>query len=63
MNYVGLIQHQAEQLFGNKAKAATWLTQPKTTFSGRTPLQLAFTEAGYELVKAELERIGHGYAC
>ncbi|WLG46415.1 MbcA/ParS/Xre antitoxin family protein [Pseudomonas sp. FP1740] len=63
MNYVELIQHQAKLVFGNKAKADSWLTQPKNTFGGSTPLELAFTEAGYELVKAELERLSHGFAC
>lgn len=63
MNYVELIQHQAEQVFGNKAKADAWLNQTKTAFGGVTPLKLAFTEAGYELVKAELEKLSHGFAC
>ncbi|WP_115147687.1 MbcA/ParS/Xre antitoxin family protein [Pseudomonas jessenii] len=58
-----LIRRLAEQVFGNKVKADNWLTQPKTAFGGVTPLELAFTEAGYELVKAELEKLGHGYAC
>ena len=63
MNHVELIQRQAEQVFGNKATAATWLKQPKNTFGGSTPMQLAHTEEGYELVKAELERLSHGFAC
>ncbi|VVO74163.1 MbcA/ParS/Xre antitoxin family protein [Pseudomonas fluorescens] len=63
MNYVELIQLQANQVFGNKAKADIWLNQPKTAFDGSTPLELAHTEEGYELVKAELERVSHGYAC
>ncbi|WP_419710497.1 antitoxin Xre/MbcA/ParS toxin-binding domain-containing protein [Pseudomonas sp. NFX224] len=63
MNYVELVQHQAEQVFGNKAKADVWLSQPKSTFDGSTPLGVALTEAGYELVKAELERISHGFVC
>lgn len=63
MNYVQLLQLQAEHVFGNKVKANTWLTQPKNTFGGTTPLEFAHTEAGYELVKAELDRIGHGFAC
>lgn len=63
MNNVELIQNQAEQIFGNKEKADTWLTQPKTALGGSTPLELAQTKAGYELVKAELEKLGHGYAC
>ena len=63
MNYVELIQHQAQVVFGNKEKADSWLAQPKTAFGGVTPLQLTHTEAGYELVKAELERINQGYVC
>lgn len=63
MNYVELIQHQAECVFGNKAKADYWLNLPKSTFSGISPLQAAHTEAGYEIVKALLERISHGFSC
>ena len=63
MNYVELVQHQAEQIFGNKEKADTWLTQPKTALGGSTPLELSRTEEGYELVKAELEKLSHGFAC
>ncbi|WEX14254.1 MbcA/ParS/Xre antitoxin family protein [Pseudomonas sp. G11] len=63
MNYVELIRRQAEQAFGSKVKADNWLTQPKTAFGGSTPLELANAEAGYELVKAELERLYQGFAC
>lgn len=63
MNYVELIQHQAQRVFGNKTKADAWLTQPKNTFGGSTALELARTEEGYELVKAELEKLSHGFAC
>ena len=63
MNYVELIQRRAEQIFGNKAKADMWMTQPKTALGGSTPLEQAQTEAGYELVKAELQKLSHGYAC
>lgn len=63
MNYVELVQHQAEAIFGNKDKADSWLNQPKTALGGSTPLELANTEAGYEFVKAELERLCHGFAC
>ncbi|NNB31674.1 DUF2384 domain-containing protein [Pseudomonas fragi] len=54
---------QANQVFGNKAKADIWLNQPKTAFGRSAPLKLAHTEAGYELVKAELERVSYGNAC
>lgn len=62
MKYVELIQLQAKQVFGKKVKADIWLNQPKMTFEGSTPLELAHTEVGYERVKAELERVSHGYA-
>ncbi|MCK8687911.1 MbcA/ParS/Xre antitoxin family protein [Pseudomonas umsongensis] len=54
MNYVELIQLQAQLVFGNKTKADTWLNQPKTVLGGSTPMQLAHTEAGYERLQAEL---------
>lgn len=63
MNSVELLQHQAEQVFGNKAKADIWINQPKTALGGVAPLELAHTEEGYELVKAELEKLSHGFAC
>ena len=63
MNYVELIQLQAKQVFGNKVKSDTWLNQPKNTFGGSTPMQLAHTEAGYERLQAEPERINQGYVC
>ncbi|MEB0008356.1 MbcA/ParS/Xre antitoxin family protein [Pseudomonas sp. RTB3] len=30
MNYVELVQRQAEQVFGSEEKANAWLNQPKT---------------------------------
>ncbi|MBK5551880.1 DUF2384 domain-containing protein [Pseudomonas sp. TH03] len=62
-NYVELIELQAEQIFANKAKADRWLNQPKCALGDSTPLQLAHSEAGYELVKAELEKLSHGFTC
>lgn len=62
MNYIELIQLQAEQVFGNKPKADVWLTQPKTEFGGSTALEHAHSEAGYLKVKDALERIQHGYS-
>ncbi|MGF6208606.1 antitoxin Xre/MbcA/ParS toxin-binding domain-containing protein [Pseudomonas frederiksbergensis] len=62
MNYIELVQRQAEQVFGNKAKADLWLNQPKTEFGGSTALEHAHTENGYVKVKDSLERIRHGYS-
>lgn len=61
MNYVELVQHQAEAVFGNKAKAEAWLTQPKTAFNGRSPIEFACSETGYILVKETLEKIDQGH--
>ncbi|WP_150636754.1 MbcA/ParS/Xre antitoxin family protein [Pseudomonas fluorescens] len=62
MNYAALIQLQAERVFGNKAKAYSWLNQPKAAFGGATPMKFSDSEAGYLSVKDELERISQGYA-
>jgi uncharacterized protein (DUF2384 family) len=62
MNFIELIQLQAEQVFGDKAKAESWLNQPKTEFAGFTPLEHAHSEAGYLVVKDTLERINHGHS-
>ena len=62
MNDVELIRLQAERVFGSKLKADHWLNQPKSAFSGISALQAAHNEAGYEVVKAELERISHGFS-
>lgn len=63
MNYVELIQRQAEQIFGNKVKADHWLNQPIVGADESSRLQAAHSKTGYELVKAELERLSHGFAC
>lgn len=48
MNFIELIQRQAEQVFGNKTKAEAWLNQPKSEFSGSTPMQHAQNGEGYQ---------------
>lgn len=63
MNDVELIQSQAEQIFGNKEKADHWLNQPIVGTNECSRLQAAHSETGYELVKAELERLNYGFAC
>jgi len=62
MNFIELIRRQAEQAFGNNAKADMWLNQPKIEFGGSTALEHAHSENGYVKVKDELERIRHGYS-
>jgi uncharacterized protein (DUF2384 family) len=62
MNFIELIQLQAEQVFGNKIKAENWLNQSKTEFGGSTPLEYAYSEARCLQVRDALERIKHGYS-
>lgn len=63
VNYIELIERQAAHVFGNEAKADHWLNQPIVGTNKCSRLQAADSEAGYELVKAELERLSHGFAC
>ena len=60
---VELIRRLAEQVFGNKEKADHWLNQPIEATHECSRLQAAHSKTGYELVKAELERLSHGFAC
>ncbi|MGE8189168.1 antitoxin Xre/MbcA/ParS toxin-binding domain-containing protein [Pseudomonas sp. NPDC086278] len=62
MNYIELVQHQAEAVFGNKAKAEAWLNEPKAAFGGSSAIELTHSEAGYAQVKETLDRIDQGYA-
>lgn len=59
---IELIQRQAERIFGNKAKADHWLSQPTVEAGDCSRLQMAQSRVGYEAVKAELDRFNHGYA-
>lgn len=63
MNYVELIQLQAEHVFGNKAKADAWLSRPKIAFDGSSAIEFARSDSGYARVKDLLEKIGQGYGC
>lgn len=60
-NFEELIRRQAEQVFGSKAKANTWLSQTRTVFSGATALECACDEVGYQRVRGVLDRIEHGF--
>lgn len=62
MNNVEQIQHQAELVFGNKKKADHWLSQPTAQTCDCSRLQMAHSRVGYEVVKAELDRLSHGFA-
>jgi putative toxin-antitoxin system antitoxin component (TIGR02293 family) len=50
----------AEQVFGDEAKAARWLRQPKRRFDSSTPFDLLATEVGAQLVEEMLYQIDDG---
>jgi uncharacterized protein (DUF2384 family) len=62
VNNVEQIQHQAELVFGNKKKADHWLSQPTIETGDCSRLQMAHGRVGYEVVKAELDRLNYGFA-
>lgn len=51
---------QAEQVFGNDAKAARWLRKPKQRFEGCTPLDLLRSGIGSRIVEEMLLQIDYG---
>jgi DNA-binding winged helix-turn-helix (wHTH) protein len=51
---IARITSQAEEVFGDDAKAARWLRKPKIRFEGRVPLELLRTEAGSRIVEEML---------
>ena len=45
---------------GEHDKARRWLTKPKRTLAGRSPMQALETEAGARVVEEQLYRIDYG---
>ena len=54
------IATQAEQVFGDAAKAHRWLRKAKRELHGETPLACLASEAGARVVEEMLFRIEHG---
>jgi putative toxin-antitoxin system antitoxin component (TIGR02293 family) len=52
----------AEETFGSREKAGTWLRRPTTTLAGESPLDLLDTDEGAREVETLLGRIAHGIA-
>ncbi len=50
-------------MFGDKAKAAVWLSTPNHLFGGMTAIDYVKNKEYLELVIEVLARIEHGYAC
>lgn len=61
MDRIERVWLRAEQMFGDKAKAAVWLSLSRTAFGGCSALELAREEAGYQRVVEALARIEHGF--
>ncbi len=51
---------QAEQAFGNREKALSWMRKAKQRFEGETPMEMLQTEAGARLVEEMLIQIDQG---
>jgi putative toxin-antitoxin system antitoxin component (TIGR02293 family) len=52
----------AEETFGTREKAGTWLRRPTTPLAGECPLELLDTDEGAREVETLLGRIAHGIA-
>lgn len=52
----------AEETFGNRAKAQTWLRRPTSALGDKRPIDLLDSEPGGRMVEQLLYRIGHGIA-
>jgi putative toxin-antitoxin system antitoxin component (TIGR02293 family) len=52
----------AETMFGDPAKARTWLRRPTPLLDGESPLDRLDTDFGIRQVEAILGRIDHGLA-
>jgi putative toxin-antitoxin system antitoxin component (TIGR02293 family) len=51
----------AKQVFGDEAKAGSWLRKPKASFAQRAPLEMLITEADARLVEEMLLQLDHGF--
>jgi N-acetyl-anhydromuramyl-L-alanine amidase AmpD len=54
------ISARSGEVFANREKALHWLQTPNPSLAGRTPLQAAITEDGYQEAEDILTRIEHG---
>jgi putative toxin-antitoxin system antitoxin component (TIGR02293 family) len=51
---------RAGEVFANREKALGWLQTPNPSLQGRTPIEAAHTEAGFEEAEEILTHIEHG---
>jgi putative toxin-antitoxin system antitoxin component (TIGR02293 family) len=50
----------AARVFGDEAKAESWLHRPNKSLSGQKPIDLSKDELGAAIVREILEQIDHG---
>jgi putative toxin-antitoxin system antitoxin component (TIGR02293 family) len=51
---------RAGEVFANREKAMAWLETPNPSLQGRSPIEAANTEEGFEQADEILTRIEHG---
>ena len=51
---------RAGEVFANREKAIAWLEAPNPSLQGKTPIEAASTEEGFEQADEILTRIEHG---
>ncbi|MCV4342262.1 MbcA/ParS/Xre antitoxin family protein [Pseudomonas capsici] len=54
---------KTEQVFGDRAKAAAWLSTPSQLFGGVAPIDFVKEQKGLQRVSEVLTQIEHGFAC
>jgi uncharacterized protein (DUF2384 family) len=63
MQDVEVVRQKAEQVLGDKAKAAVWLSTPRHLFDGMTAIDFVKKRGCLEQVIELLTRIEHGHVC
>lgn len=61
MDYLNHLLAEAERVFGDRHKAAAWLSERRAVFDGRTALELVQDQPGHQRVMEELGRLEHGF--
>ena len=55
------ILSSAEEVYGSRSRALTWLREPHSRLEGRTPLSLLKTDTGGRIVEELLIQIDEGF--
>jgi uncharacterized protein (DUF2384 family) len=63
MQNLDAVWQKAEQVFGDRAKAAAWLSTLSQLLGGAAPIDFVKEQEGLERVIEVLTQIEHGFAC